>query len=104
MVWVLGYVGHMVTDAVVHPIVNEIVERFQDEIPEVHQEAEMTQDSFVLEEAWGSGIKAAEASSLIKQCSADRERNRDLDVIFRDWAAGISENLVQAVLCYFGCW
>jgi len=67
LVWLLGFVSHLVTDATIHPIVQAIVGRY-DEHKEEHRICEMTQDSIIYFEVKKMEIRYAEFSSILKFC------------------------------------
>jgi len=54
--WLLGYVSHLVADATIHPIVQEIVGPYEYNKAE-HMRCEMVQDAFVFREFTGREIR-----------------------------------------------
>jgi hypothetical protein len=67
LVWLLGFVSHLVTDATIHPIVQAIVGSY-DEHKEEHRICEMTQDSLIYFEIKKMEIRYSEFSSILKFC------------------------------------
>ena len=53
--WLLGYVSHLIINATIHPIVQEIVGIY-DENKAEHRRCEMVQDAFVFKELTGKEI------------------------------------------------
>jgi hypothetical protein len=68
--WIAGYVTHLVTDAIIHPIVNAIVGPYIFNSTE-HRHCEMTQDSILFHEIKNLEIGYAEYSNLLNNCSPD---------------------------------
>ncbi|HSW64854.1 MAG TPA: zinc dependent phospholipase C family protein [Dissulfurispiraceae bacterium] len=68
LVWLLGFVSHLVADATIHPIVECIAGEYASHKPE-HRTAEMTQDSLLFNaQNNGNDIRYAELSSVIQFC------------------------------------
>lgn len=68
LIWLLGFVSHLVADATIHPIVQAIVGDYAAHKTE-HRLCEMTQDSFVYNAMNnGNEIRYAELSSVIRFC------------------------------------
>ena len=65
--WLLGYVSHMVADATIHPIVNEIVGAYKQN-QEEHRICEMTQDALIYNQITNNEIRYGEISSTLKFC------------------------------------
>lgn len=53
--WLLGYISHLVADATIHPIVQEIVGTYEENKTE-HMRCEMVQDAFVFKQLIGREI------------------------------------------------
>jgi hypothetical protein len=66
-VWLLGFVSHLVADATIHPVVQEICGPYK-ENPSEHRKCEMCQDSLIFNDYKGYDIKYAEFSSVLKFC------------------------------------
>jgi len=69
LVWLLGFISHLVTDATIHPIVQAIVGRYE-ENQDDHRICEMTQDSLIYFEVKNTEIRYSEFSSILKFCQA----------------------------------
>ena len=67
LVWLMGLVSHLVTDATIHPIVQAIVGRYE-EHKEEHRICEMTQDSLIYFDIKKTEICYSEFSSILKFC------------------------------------
>lgn len=68
LVWLLGFVAHLVADATIHPVVQAIVGDYANHKAE-HRTCEMTQDSLVFNAMNnGNEIRYAELSSVIRFC------------------------------------
>jgi hypothetical protein len=67
LVWLLGYISHLVTDATIHPIVQAIVGPYASN-PEEHRLCEMTQDSLLYYFKKQNDIKYADFSAMIAFC------------------------------------
>lgn len=68
LAWLAGFASHLVTDAVVHPVVNSIVGPYLFNSSE-HRHCEMTQDSHIFHEIKGVDIRYAEYVGLLSKCS-----------------------------------
>lgn len=68
LVWLLGYVSHLVADATIHPIVETVVGDYASHKKE-HRVCEMTQDALLFNaQNNGNDIRYAELSSVIRFC------------------------------------
>ncbi|MDO9530917.1 MAG: zinc dependent phospholipase C family protein [Deltaproteobacteria bacterium] len=65
--WLLGYVSHMVADAVIHPIVKAIVGSYEENKTE-HRICELTMDSLIFQAKKHIDITYAEFSDALKFC------------------------------------
>lgn len=75
LAWLAGFTTHLVTDAVVHPVVNSIVGPYVFNSEE-HRHCEMTQDSCIFHEIKGVDIRYAEYVGLFSMCSDDSSKER----------------------------
>ncbi len=66
--WLLGYVSHMVADAIIHPIVNAIVGPYEENKTE-HRICELTMDSLIFHAKKHIDITYAEFSDALKFCN-----------------------------------
>lgn len=67
LVWLLGFVSHLVIDATIHPIVQAIVGPYA-ENKEAHRICEMTQDSLIFFEIKKMEVRYSEFSDILKYC------------------------------------
>ncbi len=70
LVWLFGFISHLIADATIHPIVQAIVGPYEQN-KEEHRLCEMTQDSLVYYERKNTDIRYAEFSSALKFCRRD---------------------------------
>ena len=68
LVWLWGFISHLVADATIHPVVQAIVGPYDQNKPE-HRLCEMTQDSLIYFERKKTDIRYAEFSSALKFCN-----------------------------------
>jgi hypothetical protein len=66
-IWLMGYVSHLIADATIHPVVQAIVGRYEDN-PDEHCLCEMTQDSIIFNIRRKTEIRYSEFSSMLKFC------------------------------------
>ncbi len=81
LVWLMGLVSHLVTDATIHPIVQAIVGRYE-ENKEEHRICEMAQDSLIYFEIKKMEICYSEFSSILRFC----QESPHVDALVRFWA------------------
>lgn len=67
LVWLMGYVSHLVADATIHPVVEAIVGPYEQNKIE-HRLCEMTQDSLIFNHCMKTEICYSEFSETIKFC------------------------------------
>ena len=76
LIWLLGYVSHMVADATIHPVVQATVGIYEDHKPE-HRDCEMTQDSIIFNvKKDGADIRYAEFADMVRFCKASPHFNK----------------------------
>jgi len=80
LVWLMGLVSHLVTDATIHPIVQAIVGRYEEHKDE-HRICEMTQDSLIYFEIKNMEIRYSEFSSILKFC----KESPHIDALVEFW-------------------
>jgi hypothetical protein len=80
LVWLMGLVSHLVTDATIHPIVQAIVGGYE-EHKEEHRICEMTQDSLIYFEIKKTEIRYSEFSSILKFC----QESSHVDALVEFW-------------------
>jgi hypothetical protein len=78
LIWLMGFVSHLVADATIHPIVQAIVGPYEQN-KEEHRLCEMTQDSLIYHEHKNTDIRYAEFSSAVKFCGKSEYFNDLMD-------------------------
>jgi hypothetical protein len=78
LIWLLGFVSHLVADATIHPVVQAIVGPYEQNKTE-HRVCEMTQDALIYNERKNTDIRYAEFSSALKFCSRSEHFNNLMD-------------------------
>ncbi len=69
LAWLLGFVGHLVTDATIHPIVESIVGPYTDEsVHSNHRECEMVQDVMILKDVMNLELSKAKYTDFLMSC------------------------------------
>ncbi len=79
LVWLWGFISHLVADATIHPVVQAIVGHY-DQNKSEHRLCEMTQDSLIYLERKNTDIRYAEFSSALKFCSRSEHFNKLMDL------------------------
>jgi hypothetical protein len=86
LAWLCGFTSHLVTDSVIHPVVQAIVGPYIFNSEE-HRHCELTQDSYIFHEIKGIEIGYADYVGLFKMCSAPDDENKihpDLGVLWAE--------------------
>lgn len=78
LIWLFGFVSHLVADATIHPIVQAIVGPYAQNQAE-HRLCEMTQDALIYSERKKTDIRYAEFSSALKFCNESEYFNNLMD-------------------------
>jgi hypothetical protein len=70
LIWLFGFVSHLVADATIHPVVQAIVGPYDqnEQTKTEHRICEMTQDALIYNERKNTDIRYAEFSSALKFC------------------------------------
>jgi hypothetical protein len=68
LAFLLGYIAHMITDCVVHPVVRLAIANGAG----THAEAELVQDSMIFDDITGEEIKDEDYLSWLDQCKTDK--------------------------------
>ncbi len=68
LAWLCGFATHLITDSVIHPVVQAIVGPYIFNSIE-HRHCELTQDSYIFHEIKGIELEYAEYVKLFKMCS-----------------------------------
>jgi hypothetical protein len=87
LIWLFGFVSHLIADATIHPIVQAIVGPYEQNKPE-HRLCEMTQDSMIYYDRKKTDIRYAEFSSALKFCG----ESEHFDELIDFWAEQASNN------------
>jgi len=88
MSWLCGYVSHLLTDAIIHPVVNANVGGTYIFTAHDHIICEMTQDAKIFHEIKGIDLSNAEYVRVLTDCSDPADSNRIHEAI-RDFWPGI---------------
>jgi hypothetical protein len=77
LAWLLGFVGHLVTDATIHPIVESIVGPYTDkDTNSNHSECEMIQDVMIFKDVKNLELSSAEYTNLLDACRSHSSYNK----------------------------
>jgi hypothetical protein len=87
LVWLLGYVSHLVADATIHPIVQAIVGPYEQN-KEEHRLCEMTEDPLIFAARKNTDMTYAEFSSILKFC----RESADFDPLMEFWTEQVLFN------------
>lgn len=69
LAWLLGFIGHLVADATIHPIIESIVGPYTDkDTNSKHRECEMIQDVMIFKEVMNLELSAAEYTDFLRAC------------------------------------
>jgi hypothetical protein len=71
LVWLMGYVSHLIADATIHPVVEAIVGPYKENKDE-HRLCEMTQDAIIYNIYRKTEIRYSEFSEMIKFCNESK--------------------------------
>ena len=82
--WLCGYVTHLLTDSIIHPVVNATVGPYVFNSGE-HRHCEMIQDSFIFKQIKGVELNYAGYTNLIKMCSATDNKNHLNQAVSSFW-------------------
>jgi len=93
LAWLLGFVGHLVADATIHPIVESIVGPYTDKDTRGnHRECEMIQDVMIFKDVMNLELSAAEYTDFLKACID----HPSFDKVAFFWAAHAEVNCSMA--------
>jgi hypothetical protein len=76
LAWFCGYVSHLVTDAIIHPVVNANVGGTYIFTKNDHRICEMTQDTWIFFKIKGVDLSNAAYLKLLRDCSDSADINR----------------------------
>ena len=86
LAWLCGFATHLVTDSVIHPIVQAIVGPYIFN-GEEHRHCELTQDSYIFHEIKGFELRYAEYVKLFKMCSDQSDKDKINPDLEQFWPA-----------------
>ena len=75
LAWLCGFASHLVTDSVIHPVVQAIVGPYIFNSSE-HRHCELTQDSYIFHEIKGVEINYSRYTDLFKMCSDPNDADK----------------------------
>jgi hypothetical protein len=75
LAWLCGFTTHLVTDSVIHPVVQAIVGPYIFNSGE-HRHCELTQDSYIFHEIKGVEIGYSDYVGLFEMCSAPNDKDK----------------------------
>ena len=75
LAWLCGFATHLVTDSVIHPVVQAIVGPYIFNSGE-HRHCELTQDSYIFHEIKGIELEYAEYAKFFKMCSDQNDKDK----------------------------
>lgn len=75
LAWLCGFATHLVTDSVIHPVVQAIVGPYIFNSGE-HRHCELTQDSYIFHEIKGIELEYAEYVKFFKMCSDRNDKDK----------------------------
>jgi hypothetical protein len=75
LAWLCGYVSHLITDAVIHPVVQAIVGPYIFNADE-HRRCEMTQDTFIFRSVKEVELRYGDYTGLFTMCSDPADKNK----------------------------
>src|SRR5208337_5420580 len=84
LAWLCGFATHLVTDSVIHPVVQAIVGPYIFNSVE-HRHCELTQDSYIFHEIKGIELEYAEYVKLFKMCSDQRNKDEINPALGQFW-------------------
>ncbi len=100
LAWLCGFATHLITDSVIHPVVQAIVGPYIFNSVE-HRHCELTQDSYIFHEIKGLELEYANYAQLFKMCS-DPTTPDKINPYLRDfWAETLKESHPGATLKEF---
>ena len=75
LAWLTGFASHLITDEIIHPVVQAIVGPYIFNADE-HRHCEMTQDSFIFKLIKGVELRFSDYAGLFAMCSDPADGNR----------------------------
>jgi hypothetical protein len=85
LTWLCGFASHLVTDSVIHPVVQAIVGPYVFNSVE-HRHCELTQDSYIFHEIKGVELGYSDYVDLFRMCSDPNDKNKINPDLNRFWS------------------
>jgi hypothetical protein len=87
LIWLFGYISHLIADATIHPIIQEIVGLYEQH-KEEHRLCEMTEDSLIFYRRKNADLTYAQFSQIIESCGDSPH----FDQLLAFWKKQLSNN------------
>jgi hypothetical protein len=84
--WLLGYIGHLVADVVIHPVVRLAIQRWSNQ--NIHQRIEITQDTILFDAIKSWPLRSADFLGWLNECGA-AQRQSTYKQAMDSWAAAL---------------
>jgi hypothetical protein len=84
--WLFGYVGHIIGDVLVHPIVRLAIQRWSDQ--NIHQRVEITQDTIIFDAIKSWPLREADFLGWLNECGTPA-RQAVYKQAMDSWAAAL---------------
>lgn len=91
LAWLCGYISHLLTDTIIHPVVNAIVGGPYIFTSRDHRICEMTQDTYIFYKIKGVELSNAEYVRLFEGCSDSGDKNLIHAAIRNFWPGILKE-------------
>lgn len=99
--WICGYIAHMVTDAVIHPLVNLAVGDYENN-KTAHAECETTQDTYIFYKLIGRELRKHDNYPELREAQAGAFGAHLIDQNLRDlWSQSLTNAYPTEVANYF---
>ena len=95
LAWLCGFVTHVVTDSVIHPVVNAIVGPYIFNKTE-HRHCELTQDSYIFHEVKGIELNYARYVGLFGMCSDPGDPDKISPYLGKFWTETLKASHPEA--------
>ena len=100
LAWFCGYASHLITDAVIHPVVQAIVGPYIFNADD-HRHCEMTQDTFIFWDIKGVELSYGDYPGLFTMCSDPADKSR-INSYVRDFWIPVLEANHPSATKWFG--
>ncbi len=95
LAWLCGFATHLITDSVIHPVVQAIVGPYIFNAKE-HRHCELTQDAYIFKEIKDLELRYADYASLFKMCSDPAGKDKINPDLARFWTQTLKASHPQA--------